>query len=438
MTNRLVLFVTLFSWFVCLPSVSCGSDFIAIAGWDQQLFPSYIVGTATMKSNSDSNDPHRLGDPNGLIGVELVAPRSDSQVEVTIECEGFMETSRFAGRLPEGGETYSVFPKIKFRYDRLAECHQATPATITYRVKIDNETTQEQNVTVAFRPIHDCPLKIKVGESIVDTSFTFATYVNEQHPYVDKLLREALDIGLVEQFTGYQSNDQAEVMRQVYSIWDLCVARDVRYSSITTTAADSDSILSQHVRLIENTVNNQQANCVDGSVLMVSMLRKIGIDSFLVLVPGHCYLGFYVDEKRDRILCLENTLVGATVTLEEGEDDGVAEAIAEDYQYDRSWGSFVRALAVGTSSFIDNQKKFSSEDEPDYRLIDVASARQRGVLPVPFRGKEEFVAFDHAYSEEWEWTESTDMGEEESENESDESDGEYEEDEEWKSIGCRP
>src|SRR4029077_17901195 len=115
-----------------------------------------------------------------------------------------------------------------------------------------------------------------------DVSYVFAGYVNEQHPFVDKVLREALDRGIVDSFTGYQSQDSNEVYRQVYALWDALGERDVRYSNITTSAAENQVISSQHVRLIDESINNAQANCVDGSVLFASLLRKIDIEPVLV------------------------------------------------------------------------------------------------------------------------------------------------------------
>ena len=88
------------------------------------------------------------------------------------------------------------------------------------------------------------------------------------------------------------------------------MTRDVRYSSITATSVKAQTVASQHVRLIEESLNNSQANCVDGSVLLASALRKIGIEPFLVLVPGHCYVGFYVDEKKENMLAIETTMLG--------------------------------------------------------------------------------------------------------------------------------
>lgn len=372
------------------------TEFITIAGWDEQLFPSFLIASGAVRAQDDGKHPQRLGDPGGLIGVQIVAPHDDTYIELEISGDEFLEPSRLVATLPQSGETYQLFPKIKYRYERLSQCQQVTPSTLTYRLILDDQPAEEATSTAIFRPVHDCPVLVRDGDQVVDLSFTFAAFVNEQHPFTDKLLREALDIGVVDNFVGYQAKSEGEVVRQVYALWDLLVARDVRYSSITRTAAAADNVQSQHVRLLEDTINNQQANCVDGSVLLVSLLRKIDIEAFLVLVPGHCYVGFYLDEEHTRALGVETTLMGADVPAPDAIDEVVDAAIAEHVRGEKSWPSFLAALQVGTQNLVENTDKFVSPDAFDYRLIDVAAVRRSGVLPIPFRGHEAFLAFEHS------------------------------------------
>lgn len=389
------------NWLVCLffgliAGNASGADFTPIAGWDRQLFPSFILGTAAVKAEPFESDDTRLGDVHGLMGISITAASNDIPVDVSVECEEFLEPSRWSGTLPEKGTTYNIYPKIKYKFDRLSQCSQATPATITYRVQVGTSDQEEVTETVTFRSINDCPIKFTDNDYTVDTSFTFATFVNEQHPYVDKLLREALDIGVIDSFTGYQAGTDEEVYRQVYALWDLLVARDVRYSSITTTAADSDNILSQHVRLLEDTINNQQANCVDGSVLMVSLLKKIGIESYLVLVPGHCYIGFYLDPELTKTVGLETTLIGVQVDSPDETNDILEQAVAEELRSEQSWASFAEALSLGTNELAKCSKKLSNPEQSEYRIIDITAARKLGVLPIPYRSSETFVSLDHS------------------------------------------
>ncbi|MBX3420661.1 MAG: hypothetical protein KF752_03800 [Pirellulaceae bacterium] len=413
----------IWSLIVCLLATpTLRADFTPIAGWDQQLFPSFLIGTAAIKSNFSEVPDNRLGDPNGLLGVEVVATQDNSKIEVTVEFGQYAETSQFSGWLPKQGETYTVFPKVKYRFEALSQCAQATPATVTYRVRLDGGPFEEKSATVTVRSIQDCPIKVQVDDEVVDTSLAFAVYVNEQHPFMDKLLREALDIGVVDSFTGYQAQSANEVLRQVYAIWDLLVARDVRYSSITTTAADSDQILSQNVRSLEDTVNNQQANCVDGSVLLVSLLRKIDIESFLILVPGHCYAGFFLDAEHTQALAIETTLIGVEAEEPDEVDALLAESVDASQRDEYSWPSFVQAIELGTHNFLSSQEKFQDESEADYHIIDISAARKLGVLPIPYRGKEKFVHFDH--SEDLSEGDSDDEEEEDEEDDEDYEEGE--------------
>ncbi len=374
-------------------------DFTPIAGWDNQLFPSYLIATATLKPDANADVGNTLGDPDGQLGVIVTATDDDQEITVTVRCDEFMEVSEFHGVLPESGKTYAVVPKARFRFDRLSQCRQATPATIIYTVKLGEEKTEEISKTVTFRSVNDCPLLVKTPTATVDTTFAFAAYVNEQHPFVDKLLREALDRGVVDKFDGYQSGKPENVIQQVYALWDLLAARDVRYSSITTTAADSESVCSQHVRMIEETANNSQANCVDGSVLLVSMLRKIGIHAALVLQPGHCYVAFAGDAKGESTFGIETTLIAAEVAEPEELDEFLDDSVEEDLRDEASWPSFIQAIQIGTTELVKNKDKFESSTEHDYAVIDVRSWRTRGVLPIPFSSKEEFVSYDFTATE---------------------------------------
>lgn len=371
-----------------------GADFTPVTGWDEQLYPSFLVSTASVKEAPwiDPGSPEILGDRGGMLGVSITSPGEKTPIKVTVTCNEIMEPTTFSGILPEEGVMYFVFPKIKYRYSKLAEIIQATPVAITYRVQVGKEKATEETATVTVRPINDCPFIVLMGEQKVDISMTFAAYVNEQHPFLDKLLRECLDQGYVEAFSGYQGGE-AEVIRQVYALWDTLVARDVRYSSITATSVAGQTVASQHVRLLEESLNNSQANCVDGSVLMASLLRKIGIEPFLVMVPGHCYMGFYLDAKKTTLMAMETTLLGSTVAEgdEYAEVEVLEDSVSEDNRDPATWASFSNAISVGSNNFEEAKQKFDEPDNTEYLLIDISQARKQGVLPIAFRGKSEFL-----------------------------------------------
>lgn len=381
---------------------SARGEFTPIAGFDEQLFPSYLIATAGVRPDASAIDPQRLGDPTGILGVELVSPGANTPIQVTLECDAYLQTSVFSGALAEAGASYRITPKVKYHFDRLAQCQQSAPVNVTFRVRLGGQAEEERTVTCTMRSINDCPFAFQDGQEIVDASFAFAAYVNEQHPFVDKLLREALDRGVVKSFDGYQSGQPESVILQAYAIWDLLVARDIRYSSITTTAAKSQTVACQHVRLIEDSINNSQANCVDGSVLWVSLLRKIGIDGFLVITPNHCYAGFYLDPQREVPLAIETTLLGAELDPEQVEvSELYDQAIPVEMRYDDTFTSFVAALETGTAALEAAIEADGKDAAEVIQIIDMAAMRQQGVLPIAFQNKQEFVSYDFT-SDEWE------------------------------------
>jgi hypothetical protein len=370
-----------------------------IAGWDHQLFPSYLVATATVRlpqqdevdDDSDS-DVDVLGDLQGVLGVELTSPGADTAVTVTVMANAILEESTFEGTLDEEGGVYRIFPRVRYKYDVLAKNKQSIPVEVTFSVELDGEELEMQTVTLTLRSVNDCPYAV-VGadDEVKDISFMFAAYVNEQHPFVDKVLREALDEGVVDSFTGYQSGDPAEVYRQVYALWNALSARDVRYSNITTSAADNSAVSSQHVRLIDESINNGQANCVDGSVLLASLLRKIDIEPSLVYVPGHCYLAFYLDAEGTQLVGLETTLIGGA-----GDDDtrdlpNVEDVVSPEQREKDSWATFCAAVAMGNEDLAKNKDTFN-KDDADYQIVSIAAARKMGILPIAFDSASRFEA----------------------------------------------
>jgi hypothetical protein len=96
--------------------------------------------------------------------------------------------------------------------------------------------------------------------------------------------------------------------------------------------------------------------------------------------------------------------------------DLLEESLDEDERYDESWPSFSSAIVAGTTSLEEHGEKLASDSEPEYMLIDIDKARDRGILPIAFRGKDKFVSngLDTSESDAAE-DEETEMSEEESE-----------------------
>jgi len=383
---------------VCIATALCpcpaAAEFTPKAGWDRHLFPSFVIATATVRATkemqAEATHAGTLGDANGLSGVSVKAPADKISATVTITGDAVMEPSTYTVVLPKKGKRYTICPPIKYKYAALARNKQSVPAAVTFRLELAGQPPEEQTVTITVRSINDCPRLVDEGEDTTDIHFTFAAYVNEEHPLVDKITKEALHSGIVESFGGYTEEGPQEVLRQVYALWHVLSKRGVRYSDASTTVGEAESIASQHVRLLDESLNNAQANCVDGSVLFASLLRKIGLEPFLVLEPTHCYVGFYLEDDEEHPVALETTLLGTKPDADDGRKiEGIPGIERAPWTHQDTWATFVAALNTATDDLKENHDKFEADDDVDYQIISITAARQAGILPIPYSPSQE-------------------------------------------------
>jgi hypothetical protein len=356
----------------------------------KDVFPSLLISTATVDWHADEEEEEEeeaamlLGDPNGWFGIAMDGVVQGSKITVEISGDAWIKPSKIQVRVDDDpeGETIYVQPKVIYDYDLLSQVRQQRPTNVTFKVTVDGKQLGEKTETLILHELNDCPFLVDNGEEEAPTDLTwmFAAYVNENHPWIDSLLKDALHSGLVDSFTGYQSGDKDVVLSQVFAIWHTLQRRGIKYSDITTNPG-SKHVYSQTVRCVEDTVDATQANCVDGSVLMASVLRKIGLNVHLVMVPGHCYLAFDTNADGDETLGLETTMLGND-NLKPLKALAKMPEQARKKEFNASLKTFQSALAIGTEDFENNSEKFDSEEELNYQLVPISEAREFGIMPL--------------------------------------------------------
>jgi hypothetical protein len=398
--------VAFFAAAAALATVGRGADveWKPEANMDHQLFPSLIVATATVRpvepedEEAEKPDPYLLGERFGLVGISIKSPAANAKVKVTVKENDLMAAASWSGELPEADKEYFIAPKVNYKFDRLRQTTQQVPMNVTFEVEVDGESVGEQHETLQVRSINDCPFAVANSEETLDDEnfiagnaalgWMFAAYVNENHPLLDKILQEALETKIVSAFK-VTTHEHDETLKQVFALWSALQKRGLQYSSTTATPGGSETVQSQFVRFIDQSLANTQANCVDGSVLVASLLRKISIEPFLVTIPGHMYVGFYLGAGKSQFIGLETTMLGlADVADEKSPTDPAALTALRDKldsatKSRRDWKTFAKAIQVGTEDLTKNKAKLDAADA-NYQWIDLAEARSQGIMPIPY------------------------------------------------------
>lgn len=345
---------------------------------DNQLYPSFLLATANMKEDFGSNPYYEpranqfyFGTTNSPVGILITSPKKNSTVTLTIKINGFAEPTTYTTTLPEKDKVYAVFPQVIWNWEKLRNNRQPTPVNVTFDLTVNGKAQNTENVVGTVRSVNEALLGYykPINKQWIDTTFVLTAYVNEDHPWIDQLLKEALAADLVSSFDGYQSRDATQVLMQVAAIWHVLQRRGFKYSSITETSNASRTVFTQTVRLFEDSINASQANCVDGTALIAAILTKIGIEATMVTMPGHCFLAFRI-AKGEPYLYLETTMMGSADLR------GMTAAQARKASAD----SFLAAINSAGKTFADAKPGFDTiltdSPKPGYSFMNIAHARK--------------------------------------------------------------
>ena len=335
------------------------SSVLAYAGVDEEFTDEDLP--------KDSATFYFEGAPQAAIALSGV--KKGDRFQVTISGDRFIKASKFAFTAKKDDAFVEVGPNTLFDFEALSKLRQSVPFNVTYTVQRGDEAPRSESETWIAHQINDCQTRCanlylnKKGEITAkpyDASFSFAGYVNENHPWIDSLLKDALGTGLCRAFSGYQEGEEG-VLRQVNAIWTALQRRGISYSSIATSTVSGGNS-HQHVRFIDESITSSQANCIDGSVVLASVLRKIGLNVSIILVPEHAYVAVLKDDGSEYLFAIETTMIGSR-TLEN----------AIEY-----------ATESGPQAIDKIHEKLNDEKHPEYQELNIREARKYGINPIPY------------------------------------------------------
>jgi hypothetical protein len=378
---------------------------------DNQLFPSYIWATSTKKQLDvvqPINKSDRLleGDAKGQLGVSITFHQKGMYfLKVVIECDYIMNKSTYEVSGFQAPRVLKVFPKIDYKWERLIKNMQPRPVTIKFHVYMNDRLTETKMKTVTLQPVNECPyIFLDRNGYIVDLNFMYAAYVNESHPRITREILPAItNQNMINQTLGYLGNKK-QVYNQVFAVWHYLRNRGIVYSNIQSPDLSFHDtypfVCSQYVRTLNDALNTSQANCVDGTVSMASILYRMGIYPVIVTTPTHCFLGFI--PETGQVDFLETTMLSANFPKEQLDNLKIDADIFNndlDEKDSESYRSFWLAIIQGRNNYHQDKEKFESYrltslkagvtsktdsffNRIQYQIYAVHKFRNQGLLPI--------------------------------------------------------
>lgn len=345
-------------------------------GFDgKELFASSVLAYAGVSDDFDdgSEAPPDVAPYEGegwsQLGVALSGVKKGDRFRVTVTADRFIKQSRFEF-IAETDEAFvEVAPKTIYDYEALGRLRQSTPFNVTYTVQRGDEASKTHTEAWTAHQLNDCQLtgsnyyltkKGEINANPTVTSYGIAGFVNENHPWIDGILKDGLETRLCDAFSGYQQGDK-EVLNQINAVWTALQRRRISYSSIATSTLSGHNAF-QHVRFIDESMTASQANCLDGCVVLASVMRKIGLNVSIILVPKHAYVAVLNEEGSELMFALETTML---------KNARLQDAI----EY---------ATTGGPESLEKIHAKLNDPNEQSYQEINIRDARQLGINPIPY------------------------------------------------------
>lgn len=226
-------------------------------------------------------------------------------------------------------ESVEISQLPTFFPDKLQHITELSRATLQIQIQdLDKNIEQENSFpiwllarTSAYNGIQD-----PVTGKWLDLSKYFGAWVTPNVEEVMQLLRRAAQLHPDKSIVGYQV-DAEGIQTQVESVFNALKEQGIVYVNSLISFGASKGAFMQRVRLPRESLVNKSANCIDGTVLMASVLEAASLCPGIVLVPGHAFLAWQTQEGKawDYV---ETTMIGSS-TFEAAHH--TAQALAKKY-----------------------------------------------------------------------------------------------------------
>ena len=225
----------------------------------------------------------------------LVSKMADIQLDAGSQSDGY--------RHDQQAQQFRVSLELPWNDDELRKLTQAVEIPYNLVVRYNDMSEDRMVGRIRVNPVAEVERSYPFGISV-------AAIVDETHPWVHRMIDQINQRPEVKsagaKIAGAGGSSVEDRLESIYLVWEDLVSRGLRYQSLT--AADG---LAQRCRLVHESISSGNANCLDGTVLFASFLQAMGINSYIVLMPGHAMVCANLAPTGESWIFIETTAAGA-------------------------------------------------------------------------------------------------------------------------------
>ncbi len=188
----------------------------------------------------------------------------------------------------------------------------------------------------------------------------WAAWVTPTDPAVEELIRVAADYNpdgiMTNGYAGIANDESGSVWRRLKAIWD-AEAKIYQLTYISTMVTFAPGSV-QRMRLPVEVLEQKSGNCVELVALYASAVEALSLEPAIIRIPGHAFLAVRMDDQNAQYYVIETTMIGRS--------------------------SFEDAMDVGKREFNETMPHLEAQED-GYAWVTIPSARQKGILPIPWR-----------------------------------------------------
>lgn len=245
-----------------------------------------------------------------IFAFTLQSPRKGAVVELKARENELLEHADARVIMPDEGNPVEIRPVVAWKYDALRQLRLSKPITMSWDVTVDGQhvgifekvfqgmrVNETLNILLPDKPIAGVPLN---ENGALDVAEFYVGFVEEQNPLCDRLQTEAVEMGLIDIFSGYQLGEEA-IKQQLWSIWYLMEKKGLTYGSAMQIPGNKTG---QEIRLVDEAFEGKLSNCADGTILLASIFARMDFNVALAILPNHMYL-VIADENGEPAYAIE-------------------------------------------------------------------------------------------------------------------------------------